>query len=101
MDTMHSDCRRAICHRDRDPSRLTTETFQYPETDKELGFSYDWNAACHHDPEYFRWTQWIFLLLFDTRFDQDLPERCREGHNGRPANVELPIPDATKAGHGR
>lgn len=33
---------------------------------KSLGFSYDWSRSFSTtDPEYFKWTQWIFLKLFE------------------------------------
>lgn len=53
---------------------------------KMLGFSYDWDRMfATTDEAYFRWTQFIFLVLFDTWFDQDQQK-------GRPI-AELPIPD--------
>ncbi|MFO7907553.1 MAG: class I tRNA ligase family protein, partial [Pirellulaceae bacterium] len=52
---------------------------------KMLGFSYDWQrAVATTDVDYFRWTQWIFLLLYDTWFDA-------KADKGRPIS-ELPIP---------
>ena len=59
---------------------------------KSLGFSYDWSRMVSTtDREYFRWTQWIFLKIYDTWFDV-------QENRGRPI-AELPIPDAvTKQG---
>jgi len=57
---------------------------------KMLGFSYDWSRnLATTDVEYFRWTQWIFLVLFDTWYDA-VQEK------GRPIS-ELPIPPAIKS----
>jgi len=43
---------------------------------KSLGFNYDWNRMVDTtDPEYYKWTQWIFLELFKRglAYEQDLP----------------------------
>jgi leucyl-tRNA synthetase len=52
---------------------------------KMLGFSYDWSReVATTDVGYFKWTQYIFLLLYNTWFDED-------EQRGRPIS-ELPIP---------
>jgi leucyl-tRNA synthetase len=57
---------------------------------QSLGFSYDWDREVDTtDPAYVKWTQWIFLQIFDTWYDPTL-------NRGRPI-AELPIPADIKA----
>ena len=29
-----------------------------------MGFSYDWDRGEYCEPDYYKWTQWLFLLLY-------------------------------------
>ena len=72
--------------------RITTEAniANFRRQLKMIGFSYDWDRElATTDVEYFRWTQFIFLVLFDTWFDESQQK-------GRPM-AELPIPEAVAA----
>jgi leucyl-tRNA synthetase len=59
------------------PSITTAENIAtFKRQIKSLGFSYDWNREIDTtDPKYYKWTQWIFLKLFEHGFayEQDLP----------------------------
>jgi len=52
---------------------VTTETNikRYREQLDRMGFSFDWSREVRtSDPNYYRWTQWIFSLLFDSWYDK-------------------------------
>jgi len=83
----------------RETTEKNIETFRRQL--KMLGFSYDWSRElATTDPDYYRWTQWIFLQLFDTWYDADHewtgPDGVTRTGKGRPI-AELPVPDDVAA----
>ncbi|MBR4300081.1 MAG: leucine--tRNA ligase [Bacteroidales bacterium] len=51
---------------------VTTEKniARYREQMDRIGFSYDWSREVRTcDPEYYKWTQWAFLQMFDSWYD--------------------------------
>jgi leucyl-tRNA synthetase len=58
--------------------RTTTEANinRFRQQIQSLGFSYDWSREIStHAPEYYRWTQWIFLKLFEKglAYEDEIP----------------------------
>lgn len=46
-------------------------TNRYREQLDKIGFSYDWSREFKtSDPEYYKWTQWVFLRLFGSYYDR-------------------------------
>ncbi len=46
---------------------------RYREQLDKLGFSYDWDRSVKTaDPDYYKWTQWIFIQLFHSWYDPEL-----------------------------
>ena len=62
--------------------RLTTQTNtdNFRRQLQELGFAYDWDREVNTtDPKYLRWTQWIFLQLYNSYF-------CDEDQKAKPVS---------------
>ena len=62
--------------------RVTTEanTKNFRRQLQELGFGYDWDREINTtDPKYVRWTQWIFLQLYNSYF-------CDEDQKAKPVS---------------
>ena len=53
---------------------VTTENniARYRQQMDRIGFSYDWDREVRTcDPKYYKWTQWAFLMMFGSWYDND------------------------------
>jgi leucyl-tRNA synthetase len=57
----------AARNRGADPAKWTYDNIaEQRSTIQRLGYSFDWDTVLHTcDPEYYAWTQWLFLELFE------------------------------------
>ncbi|NBL64620.1 leucine--tRNA ligase [Flavobacterium sp. NST-5] len=55
------------------PEKTTKENIaRYREQLDKIGFSFDWSREVRtSSPEYYKWTQWIFIQLFNSWYDKD------------------------------
>ena len=61
------------------PAKTTQENInRYREQLDQMGFSFDWSREVRtSEPNFYKWTQWIFLLLFDHYY-------CKTSDRARP-----------------
>ncbi len=54
------------------PAITTEENInRYTEQLKNIGFAFDWDKEVKtSDPSYYKWTQWIFMQLFNSYYDK-------------------------------
>ena len=81
----------------KSPQEVVKENIKnFKEQLLRLGISVDWDREINtSSPEYYKWTQWIFLQLYNHWYD---PEFKREdGGKGKARHIaELPIPEEVK-----
>ncbi len=55
------------------PAVTTKENIaRYREQMDKIGFSYDWSREVRtSNPDFYRWTQWVFLELFNSWYDRE------------------------------
>ena len=91
------------------PAKTTTENIKrYREQLDKIGFSFDWSREIRtSDPEYYKWTQWIFIQLFESWYcklhEQSFPISDlisvfeKEGNSGLNAKCGNELPDFSAA----
>jgi len=67
FDSFGLPTERAAQREDRHPAIITRDNRAYFRTQlQRLGFAFDWEREVStHEPEFYRWTQWIFLKLHE------------------------------------
>lgn len=61
------------------PAITTEQNIQhYREQLDKIGFSFDWDREIRTcDPKYYHWTQWAFIKMFQSYYDNDLQKAQR------------------------
>ncbi|MFA5168237.1 MAG: leucine--tRNA ligase, partial [Candidatus Omnitrophota bacterium] len=74
----------------RDTTQKNIQTFK--RQIQQVGFSYDWDREIDTtDPDYYRWTQWIFMKLFEKglAYESEIPVWWCDGCKTVLANEEV------------
>src|SRR5690554_1287191 len=68
------------------PALTTEENIErYREQLDKIGFSFDWSREVRtSDPDYYRWTQWIFIQLFNSYY-------CKKADQARPIDELIEV----------
>ncbi|HWY10639.1 MAG TPA: class I tRNA ligase family protein [Bacteroidia bacterium] len=73
--------------------KITTEQniARYKDQMNKIGFSFDWDREIKtSDPEYYKWTQWVFIQIFNSWYNNA---------NGRAQKIETLIAEFEKNGN--
>ena len=85
------------------PAKTTKKNIEkFKSQIKSLGFSYDWDREINTtDPKYYKWTQWIFLQLYNQGFvyQDELPVNWCPALGTVLANEEVIDGKSERGGH--
>lgn len=86
-----------------DPAEFTAQNIQtFKQQIKSLGFSYDWSREINTtDPEYYKWTQWIFTKLYEKglAYEAEIAVNWCEALGTVLANEEIIDGKSERGGH--
>ena len=86
-----------------DPAEFTEQNIQtFKRQIKSLGFSYDWDREINTtDPDYYKWTQWIFTKLFEKglAYEAEVPVNWCPALGTVLANEEVIDGKSERGGH--
>lgn len=86
-----------------DPAEFTKKNIQrFKEQINSLGFSYDWDREFSTtDPEYYKWTQWIFIKLYEAglAYEDEVPVNWCPALGTVLANEEIIDGKSERGGH--
>jgi leucyl-tRNA synthetase len=87
----------------RHPREVTDENIaNFKRQIQSIGFSYDWDREVDTtDPDYYKWTQWIFLQLYKKglAYESELPINWCPGCKTGLANEEVVDGKCDRCGH--
>lgn len=81
----------------KDPHEVSAESITtFRRQLKELGLAFDWEREIDSSsPEYYKWTQWIFVQLYEHWYDGTFARKDGGVGQARPMS-DLPIPDEVR-----
>jgi leucyl-tRNA synthetase len=79
-------------------TRVNIET--YKRQLKQIGFSYDWSREVQtSNPSYYKWTQWIFMQLFNAWYNKKSEVGSQKLEDGSTEPIETLIAELEKNGN--
>jgi leucyl-tRNA synthetase len=83
------------------PAKTTEKNIEtYKRQLRQIGFSYDWSREVQTcDPDYYKWTQWIFMQLFNAWYNKKSEVGNQKLEDGRTEPIAALIAELEKNGN--